>query len=135
MTDDTPASAELSDLVKARREELGLSLRKVEERTQPSDGSPPAVKYKWIWRLERQDPDIAVPREPELRALAAALELPYSMIADAAASQFFGVQRVYDKDRRRRALVRQVDRMTPEQIAQMWKLMDVVMPPDDQKPS
>lgn len=127
-------SAELSDLVRTQRAALGLSLRAVQDRTiDPATGWP-AVKYGWIRRLEQNLPGLIVPGEFELRALAAALELPYALLGDAASAQFFGIDRVYDKDRKRRALVRRVDRMSPEQLEQLRQLMDVVMPLHDESP-
>lgn len=134
-TDPTSGRAELSELVRTRRAELRLSLRALQDRTVDPGTGEPTVKYGRIRKLEQAAPDLTIPDELELRALAVALELPYGLLADGAAAQFYGIDRVYDEDRKRRALVRRVGRMTPEQIAQMWKLMDAVMPPDDQKSS
>lgn len=125
-----PARTDLSDLVRDRRAELRLSLRAVEARgaTNPADGKP-WIKYSWIDRLEKGEPVIA-PQLPQLEALATALEIPLGRIKDAAGAQFFGIDVVWSESNEARALVRRADRMTPEQLDQLRRLIDTIAPPE-----
>ena len=125
MTDDLPRRSDLSTLLRERRAELGLSLRDVEERTLGDDGVP-IVKRAWLSNLERAAPG-PPPGEEHLRALSRALELPYSELGDAAAAQFWGIGRVWHAGAR--ALVAQVERMTPEQVERLHQLIDTFLPP------
>lgn len=78
----------LSDLVKRRRAELGLSLRKLEERCVYKG------EQRWtrstIENLEKRRSTLA-PKLPDLQALADALELPLRQLQDAAGAQFLGI--------------------------------------------
>lgn len=126
---DAPARTDLSDLVRARRRELRLSLRAVQDRTADPDTGEPLLKYSWIDRLEKGQPVIP-PQYLQLRALAAALETPLGRIQDAAGAQFFGIDSVWSESREARALVRRADRMTPEQLEQLMRLLDTLAPPE-----
>lgn len=126
---DAPARTDLSDLVRARRQELRLSLRAVQDRTVDPDTGDPLIKYSWIDRLEKGQPVIP-PQYLQLRALAAALELPIGRIQDAAGAQFFGIDVVWSESSDARALVRRADRMSPEQLEQLRRLIDAIAPPE-----
>lgn len=125
---DAPARTDLSDLVRARRQELRLSLRAVQDRTATPDTGEPLLKYSWIDRLEKGQPVIP-PQYLQLRALADALELSLGKIQDAAGAQFFGIDTVWSESHEARALVRRADRMTPEQLEQLMRLLDSLAPP------
>ncbi|MFF2964301.1 XRE family transcriptional regulator [Streptomyces sp. NPDC057963] len=126
---DAPARTDLSDLVRARRQELRLSLRAVQDRTVDPASGEPLLKYSWIDRLEKGQPVIP-PQYPQLRALATALQLPLAKIQDAAGAQFFGIDTVWAESHEARALVRRADRMTPEQLRQLMRLIDTLSPPE-----
>ncbi|MFD5975517.1 XRE family transcriptional regulator [Streptomyces bacillaris] len=126
---DAPARTDLSDLVRARRQELRLSLRAVQDRTVDPDTGEPLLKYSWIDRLEKSQPVIP-PQYPQLRALAAALELSLGQVQDAAGAQFFGIDTVWSESHEARALVRRADRLTPEQLEQLRRLIDAIAPPE-----
>ncbi|MFF5891219.1 XRE family transcriptional regulator [Streptomyces globisporus] len=126
---DAPARTDLSDLVRARRQELRLSLRAVQDRTVEPDTGDPLLKYSWIDRLEKGQPVIP-PQYPQLKALAAALELSLGQVQDAAGAQFFGIDTVWSESHEARALVRRADRMTPEQLEQLRRLIDAIAPPE-----
>lgn len=125
---DAPARTDLSDLVRARRQELRLSLRALQDRTLDPDTGEPLLKYSWIDRLEKGQPVIP-PQYLQLRALADALELSLGRVQDAAGAQFFGIDTVWSESHEARALVRRADRMTPEQLEQLMRLLDSLAPP------
>lgn len=113
MADRTTDRTELSDLVRDRRAELGLSLRGLADRcVDPKDREAgPLWKFGALGRLEKNLPVIP-PQLPELRALAEGLELPLEQIKEAAGSQFFGIDTVWSEDVR--AMVRDYEAMTSE---------------------
>lgn len=80
----------LADLVRARRGQLNLSLAGLSAvAVDPEGGS--SVSHGWIHRLERGQP-VHPPQLPQLRALAAGLQLPLPRVQEAAAAQFFGLE-------------------------------------------
>ncbi|MFH9403322.1 XRE family transcriptional regulator [Streptomyces sp. NPDC017638] len=87
---------QFTDLVRARRAELGYSLRELEART--VDGSGEAqVKFGWLSKLERGEP-VLTPKENAVKLLAAALDLPERTVKAAAAAQFLGLDPRTDPD-------------------------------------
>jgi transcriptional regulator with XRE-family HTH domain len=95
---------QLSQMAKARREELSMSMAQLAAAT-----GDETLASSWITRLENgQLRDI--PREDRLAALAKGLRLSYQTVARAAAEQFLGVQEdaVWSSDGTVRAVV---DRM------------------------
>lgn len=127
---DAPARTDLSDLVRTRRAERRLSLRAVEELggEDPETGKP-WIRYSWIDRLEKGLPVVA-PTLDQLYAFTRALELPLGRLQDAAGAQFFGIDVVWSESSDARALVRRADRMTPEQLEQLRRLIDTIAPPE-----
>ncbi|MFF2525933.1 XRE family transcriptional regulator [Streptomyces liangshanensis] len=121
---DSEARTALSDLVRDRRAELRLSLRKLADQCvdpeHPENGS--LWKFGVINRLEKNLP-VTPPVLPELRALAAGLELPLELIQEAAGSQFHGVTAVWSEDRRIRGMVRDFTAMSPEDQDRVQSLM------------
>ncbi|MFI5755657.1 XRE family transcriptional regulator [Streptomyces sp. NPDC051569] len=115
---------DLSDLVRQRREELGLSLRKLADRCiDPEDAQGgPLWKYGVIDRLEKVLPVIP-PLLPELRALAAGLQLPLELVKEAAGAQFFGIDTVWSDDHRVRSLVHDFQSMSPDDQDRVQALM------------
>lgn len=80
----------LADLVRDRRERLHLSYATLSAAScDPESGT--SVSYGWIHRLERGQP-VVPPQVPQLRALACGLRLPLSLVQEAAAAQFFGLE-------------------------------------------
>ncbi|WP_157877449.1 isocitrate/isopropylmalate dehydrogenase family protein [Streptomyces odonnellii] len=119
---DSPSRTDLSDLVRERRTERGLSLRKLEERCiDPEDPERgPLWKFGVISRLERNLPVIP-PQLPELRALAAGLELPLWRIQEAAGGQFFGIDTMWSDSTR--AMVHDYEAMSPDDRERVRDLM------------
>jgi transcriptional regulator with XRE-family HTH domain len=104
MTVMTGTRNQLSQMAKAQREKLGLSMAQLAAAT-----GDKTLASSWIARLETgQLRDI--PREDRLAALAKGLELPYQTVARAASAQFLGVEEdaVWSSDGTVRAVV---DRM------------------------
>ena len=120
----TRARTHLSDFVRDRRAELGLSLRGLEARcVDPETGEDGLVKYSWIDRLEKRQPVIP-PQLPELRALAAGLQLPLSVIQDAAGAQFFGIDSLRDQSGEVRAMVAHAEGLSPEDQAKVAAIVE-----------
>lgn len=118
------ARTDLSDLVRTRRAELGLSLRVLASRCINPDApeAGPVVDHNWIDRLEKnrlqQVPDYA-----RLAGLRAGLQVPLSLVQEAAGSQFWRVDTVWSDDRAVRALVHDFNDMTPEDQQKVRALM------------
>ncbi|MFF1417442.1 XRE family transcriptional regulator [Streptomyces sp. NPDC058280] len=121
---DSQSRTDLSDLVRDRRAELGLSLRRLADRCiDPEDPQADALwKFGVIDRLEKALPVIP-PQLPELRALAAGLRLPLGLIKEAAGAQFFGIDTVWSEDRETRAMVHDYQAMSPEDQERVRALM------------
>ncbi|WP_173313159.1 helix-turn-helix domain-containing protein [Streptomyces fulvorobeus] len=131
---DSPTRTDLADLVRTRRQDLGLSLRKLAERcVDPEDPGEPLWKFGVLHRLEKGLP-ILRPSEPESRALAAGLRLPVDDVKAAAAAQFLGIvtdapapastiDTVWSEDHKTRAMVRDYESMSPEDQEKVRQLM------------
>ena len=120
-----PTRTNLSDVVSARRKELRLSLRAVQDRTVDSETGQPLVRYGWLDRLEKNS-TATPPTFEQLAALAMALEVPLGRLQDAAGAQFFGIDVVWSASREARALVERADKMTPAQREQLARLLDAI---------
>ena len=124
-TDSSEERVDLADLVRARMAEERLSVRALAAAC--VDPKDPDVGPLWtrstlgnLLAGERVKP----PRLPELRALAAGLNLPLRRIQDAAAAQFFGMDSVYSDDETVRAIVPHLDGMSPEDIRKIQALIE-----------
>lgn len=122
--DDTQGTrTHLSELVRERRAELHLSLRAIEEHPgNVGDDGRPIVKRGWVDRLEKRQ-SVIPPQVPELRALAAVLNLPFGRLQDAAGSQFLGIDTMWSASGDARALVEHAERLTPAQREQVLRLL------------
>ncbi|WP_051766133.1 helix-turn-helix domain-containing protein [Streptomyces sp. NRRL F-5135] len=104
MTNDAERT-ELSDLVRERRAELGLSLRALAARCIDPEGTDePLWKFAVLNRLERGLPVIP-PKLPELRALAAGLDTHLLIVQGAAGWQFMGIEAAWESSMRERTLL------------------------------
>lgn len=95
----TTGRTDLSDLLRTRKEELGISYRDLEAAC--VDPEDPAAGS--LWRRGTLENLVKVagtkaPSFPQLRALAAGFQLPLRTIQDAAGAQFFGIDAVRDDD-------------------------------------
>lgn len=122
MTDDLER-AELSDLVRERRAELGLSLRKFADLcVDPEGDGVPLWKFAVLNRLERGFPVIP-PQLPELRALAAGLDVPVELVQGAAGWQFMGIATAWGGDREMRTVVQDYLTLSPDDQARLRSIM------------
>ncbi|MFI9235831.1 XRE family transcriptional regulator [Streptomyces sp. NPDC053079] len=122
--DTTRARTDLSDLVRERRSELRLSLRNIEEHpgNRDNDGKP-IVKRGWLERFEKGEAASAPPVST-LKALATALDLPLGRVKDAAGAQFLDLDTVWSESGEARAIVERLERYTPEQREQLFRLLE-----------
>lgn len=112
------ARTDLSDLVRTRRAELGLSLRALAAQCVNSDKpeAGPVVDHNWIDRLEKGTLR-EIPDYERLAGLAAGLKLAIGLVQEAAGAQFWHVDTVWGDDHDVRALVHDFRDMTPEDQA------------------
>lgn len=114
---------DFTDLLKARRAELGYSLREMETRSIDPDTRTQA-KFGWLSKVENGKP-IDAPKEELLKALAAGYELPVKVLQVAASRQFFGYDPVSDssvvwsRDLTTRIIVARAEEMSDEDRQQL----------------
>ena len=118
-----PTRTDLSDLVRLRRAEAGLSLEAVAALTADrSSGGRRLVEADWLGRLERAE--LAAdehPEYPQLDALADALGLDPGAVQEAAGVQFMDVHTVWSEDGQVRAVV--TGELSSEDLAKVHNLM------------
>src|SRR5213595_3908147 len=81
------ARTQFADLVRQRRQLLGLSLKEFAKRAVDPETGEQVVNYSWVHRLETGEP-VTPPQLPELRGLARACEVDLEVMQDAAGQQF-----------------------------------------------
>lgn len=114
----------LSDLVKGRRAELGYSLRKLAENCIDPQTGEQRYSRGAIDNLEKREPVIA-PQTPDLRALAAGLQLPLRSIQDAAGEQFLGITTTeLDSSGRVRLLANRASSMSAEDLERLLAIAE-----------
>lgn len=120
---------QFTDLLKSRREELGIGLSKAAERSvDPDTGKQ--VKRGRIYRLEgNEEGGITPPDFWELRGLAVGFQLPVERLQDAAGSQFHGRDPLRSGSGEAVAYVRKLDSLPPEQRERLLRLIDTLVPP------
>lgn len=110
---------DLSDLLRSRKEELGISYRDLEDACvdpkEPERGS--LWKRGTLQNLMNDVPGVKAPTLPQLRALAAGFRLSLGRIQEAAGGQFFGIDTVWSEDDEVRALVHDFREMSPDDKA------------------
>lgn len=117
------------DLIRRRRAELNEGLSKfAEAAVDPVTGKQ--VTRGWIHRLETGEP-VTPPTVVELRALAAACELPLEQLQDAAGSEFHGVDPLVSGSTEAKAYVHKLDSLPAEQRERLLRLIDTLVPPDE----
>lgn len=119
---------DFTDLLKARRAELGYSLRDMEARCIDPDSGEQA-KFGWLSKVERGE-SVDPPREKRLKALTVGYELPLKVLQIAASRQFFGYDPVEDSsvvwsdDLTTRILVARAGEMTDEDRQQLAEIAE-----------
>jgi hypothetical protein len=121
---------DLSDLVRDRMAELGLSYRRLEELCvdpEADAGSGSVIEPLWkrgtLENLVKRK-RIQIPDFERLRALAAGLDVPLGDVQAAAGSQFLGIDTVWSPDGKLRALVPGYSDMDEEDKAKVLALME-----------
>lgn len=122
--------AQLRDLVRERKATLGLSFEKLAARCIDPDTGEQTIKSSWLHRLAT-DLSVQAPDLPQLRGLAAGIQVPLYRVQDAAGAEFFGIDTVWSASGEARALVQRADRMTQEQREQLMRLLDTFAPPSE----
>ncbi|MGI5408668.1 hypothetical protein ACQEV9_17975 [Streptomyces chartreusis] len=137
MTADEPVTEEartdLSDLLKNRMAELGLSYRTAADATidprNPDAG--PLYKRGTLENLLK-DRIASAPSEAQCRALAAAFQLPVTAVQRAVAAQYQGyVAEHWDRSEKARVLIARIDEMDDDALDRLSRLAEVVL---DEKP-
>ncbi|WP_432158888.1 helix-turn-helix domain-containing protein [Streptomyces sp. bgisy153] len=124
MDDVAPLTSrtDLSDLVRERRLEVGLSLVDVAARAVDPESGAHVVDADWLDRLERAALDPSEhPEYPQLDALVGVLNLDAALVQEAAGVQFKGVHTVWSEDGRVRAII--PGEMDAEDLAKVHALM------------
>lgn len=116
----------LSDLVRRRRAEQNLSLRKFAERCVDPETGVQEIKHAWLERLEKRQP-VTPLQLPGLRALAAGLRVPLRDVQDAAGAQFLGiVTRDADAAGNIRVLMNRAGDLSPEDLARLVAIAEAL---------
>ncbi|MFB7642898.1 MULTISPECIES: helix-turn-helix domain-containing protein [Bacillaceae] len=126
----TPAPerrTQFADLIRRRRAELNEGLSAFAAKAVDATTGT-RVTRGWIYRLETGE-TITPPQYEELRALAAACELPVETLQDAAGSQFFGVDPLIGGSSEAKAYVRKLDQLPTDQRERLLRLIDTLAPP------
>ena len=126
MTGEGPADrTDLSDLLRDRKGQLGLSIRELEVAcVDPQDPErQPQYKRGTLGNLLNGQ-GTKPPTVPQLRALSAGFRLPFGQVQEAAGGQFFGIDTVWSDDAKVRALVHGYQDMSPEDQEWVQTIVD-----------
>jgi transcriptional regulator with XRE-family HTH domain len=121
---------DLSDLARKRREQLGLSLREVEERSADPTTGEVRVKFGWYNKLEKADSSQLAPTYVQLEGLAAALDLPLQAIQDHAAAQWLGIEPkdvVWSSTAEARIVVARMDELSEAERKDLVEFVDLFL--------
>ncbi|WP_234329746.1 XRE family transcriptional regulator [Streptomyces viridochromogenes] len=120
----TEQRTDFADLVRQRRAELNISVRKLAEQSvDPETGERP-FKFGWVSKLERGE-NTDAPSEAILRALHVGLALPLRVVQEAAAAQYLGMRsHVWSQDRTTRVLAARIEEMSDEERRQLAEIAE-----------
>ncbi|WP_233534360.1 helix-turn-helix domain-containing protein [Streptomyces murinus] len=115
---EQPQRTDFADLVRQRRAELGISVRKLADQSIDPDTGTQA-KFGWISKVERGQSTDA-PSAATLRALAVGLAVPLRVLQEAAAAQYLDMSSfIWSQDRTTRVLAAHIEEMTDEERQQL----------------
>lgn len=123
-SEEATGRTDLSELVRTRLEELGMSARALADAS--VDPKDPEFGPQWKrGTLTNLINEVGVkpPTLPQLRGLAAGLRLPLGRLQEAAGSQFFGIDTVWSDEEDVRVLVHDFRDMSPEDQARLRAIM------------
>jgi hypothetical protein len=125
--EETMERTELSDLVRTRMTENGQSIRQLADASiDPEDpDAGPLWKRGTIENLIKGRV-IKAPTEPQLRALAAGVDLPRPVVQQAAAAQFFGMTEHWNDDHDTRVLIARIEELDKEGVEELGELAQIV---------
>ncbi len=120
--------SDFTDLLKARRAELGYSLRDMEARCiDPKSGE--RAKFGWLSKVERGE-SIDAPKEERLKALSIGYQLPMKVLQAALFRQFYGYDPatdssvVWSADSTTRVIVARAEEMSDEDRRQLAEIAE-----------
>jgi transcriptional regulator with XRE-family HTH domain len=122
--DRTAASrrTQFRDIVAERKEALGLGYERLAARCVDPESGEQVVKSSWLHRVVTGK-TVEPPSYEMLRGMEAGLEVPVSVLQDAASAEFFGVEKVFSESAEARAFLEDADRLTPAQREAIRALM------------
>lgn len=119
---------DFTDLLKARRAELGHSLREMEARSiDPESGEQ--AKFGWLSKVER-GLSVDPPKKERLKALSVGYELPVKILQGAVFKQFYGHDPaddpsvVWSADLTTRLIVARAEELTDEDRQQLAEIVE-----------
>ncbi|MFF5404553.1 helix-turn-helix domain-containing protein [Streptomyces misionensis] len=114
----TEQRTDFADLLRQRRAELGISVRKLAEQSVDSETGIQA-KFGWISKVERGESTDA-PSAAILRALSVGLAIPLRVLQEAAAAQYLDMESfIWSQDRTTRVLAAHIEEMSDEERQQL----------------
>ncbi len=123
-SEETASRTDLSDLLRDRKEELDVSYRElVEACVDPENPDAGPLWKRTTLESLIKNVGIKAPSLPQLRALAAGFQVPFSRVQEAAGSQFLGIDTVWSADGKVRALVHEFSDMDEEDQDKVMALM------------
>lgn len=119
----TEQRSDFADLVRQRRADLNISVRKLAEQSIDPDTGTQA-KFGWISKVERGESTDA-PSAALLRALSAGLSLPLRVLQEAAAAQYLDMQSfIWSQDHSTRVLAARIEEMGEEERRQLAEIAE-----------
>ncbi|WP_239697841.1 MULTISPECIES: helix-turn-helix domain-containing protein [Streptomyces] len=114
----TEQRTDFADLLRQRRAELGISVRKLADQSVDPDTGTQA-KFGWISKVERGESTDA-PSAAILRALSVGLAIPLRVLQEAAAAQYLDMESfIWSQDRTTRVLAAHIEEMSDEERQQL----------------
>lgn len=121
---DARPRTDLSDLVRVRRAEAGLSLEAVAAETVDAGSGERLVEADWLDRLERAALDPSeYPEYPQIDALTDVLHLDAGLAQEAAGAQFMDIHTTWSEDGQVRSFG--IGELSPEDQRKALRLMEM----------
>lgn len=125
----TEPRTDFTDLLRQRRRELGLSLRKMEALClDPESGEQ--AKFGWLSKVERGQ-SVDTPKQDLIKALSIGYRLPEDVLKAAAAKQFLGYDPagdssvVWSGDMTTRIIVARAEEMSEEDRRELAEIAEI----------